>query len=306
MAMQLPPEVAAAVEQALGAPAEFRPLAGGINRRTFLAEAGGASWVVRSDPAPAHSLQRAVAAQARAEAAGVRVPHTAAHGLADGPGGPLFWCVETWHPGEPFDHERAGLPEARAAICNLARQLRCLHEVELDAFGDLPPRPYDVYTTAGEWIANKRRRAAAAVRLVGGSGTLASAAERAYDQIAGLYDGRPRLCKGDCAGGNLLVAGDRVTIVDWEWAQGLDPAADLAYWCRATPDPAARALLLAAYEPDDPPALLQRVQAYNIIHAVETTHVLDEHRDAFGADERAARLRAERQALELALASWLK
>jgi aminoglycoside phosphotransferase (APT) family kinase protein len=232
------------------------------------------------------------------------VPRTVAHGLAEGAGGALFWCAETWHPGEPFDHARAGLPEARAGIHDLARQLRRLHAVELDAFGDLPPRPYEVYATAAEWVANKRRRVAAAMRLVGADAALASHTERGFDQIAGLYDGRPRLCKGDCAGDNLLVAGDHVTIVDWEWAQGLDPAADLAYWCRATPDPAARALLLAAYEPDDPPAFHRRVQAYAIIHAVETIHVLDEHRHAFGADERAARLRAERQALERALAHW--
>jgi len=162
-----------------------------------------------------------------------------------------------------------------------------------------------VYTTFGAWVANKRRRVAEAVRLVGGDAALANAVDAVYAEAIALYDGTPRLSKADCAGGNLLVdeaAG--VTIIDWEWAQGLDPAADLAYWRRETPDPAAHALLLAAYAPDDPPAFERRIAAHLIFHAVETIHVLAEHDFAFDEHERAEGFRTERQALTQLLRRW--
>ena len=60
--MVIHPSVAAAVQQALGASIVLRPLTGGTNERTFLAEVGDARWVVRSDEVPALSLQRAMAA----------------------------------------------------------------------------------------------------------------------------------------------------------------------------------------------------------------------------------------------------
>jgi aminoglycoside phosphotransferase (APT) family kinase protein len=293
----LPSAVANAVVHVLGAPVQLHPMAGGTNRRTFLAEAGDARWVVRSDPMPALSLQRAVAAQAVALGAGVRVPTTVAHGVAGEGEAAHMWCVETWHPGAPFDHEHTGTPEARAAIRDLGRQLRALHAVEVDAFGDLPPRPWDVYPTFEGWVANKRRRVEAAVRLAGGDSALASAIERAYARLGVLYAGGPRLSKGDCAGDNLLVAELGVTIIDWEWAQGLDPAADIAYWCRATPDLAAQELLLAAYAPPDLAAFRERIRLHQVVHAIETIHVLDEHRHAFDAAEREAGFRDELAAL---------
>lgn len=298
MAQLLPEDVLAAITQAIGAPFRLSVLAGGTNNRTFLAESDGRRFVVRSEPAPALSLQRAVAAQARAHTAGVRTPITIAHDQTDTEEGAYFWSIETYTPGKAFEHDITDLGAAAASIRDLARQLRLLHTIEVDAFGDLPPRPYPVYPSQPAWVANKARRIEAAVALAGAEPGKTTLIEQVYTLLASIYTGTPRLCKGDCAGANLLVDTEQnVTIIDWEWAQGLDPASDLAYWCRFTPNQAAQALLLEAYEPEQPALLYKRVQAYQIINAIETIHVFDEHSHAFDAGEREAGIRAEWEVL---------
>jgi aminoglycoside phosphotransferase (APT) family kinase protein len=293
-----PPPVAEAIARALGHPqVHLTPLASGTNRRTFLVSDGARRWVARFDAAPAHSLVRAIDAQRRAQGAGIRVPETIAHGAVDAAGARYVWSVETFVAGAPFDHRLANSPEARTAIGDLGEQLRRLHGVALDAFGDLPPRPYPVYESWAAWVANKARRIDPAARLAGdGPETppLTTALHEAYHELAGLYDGPPRFCKGDVAGDNLLVAsGGIAAIIDWEWAQGLDPAADVAYWCRATPHASAHELLLAAYAPDDPPRFRSRLRCHQLLQCIETIHVLDEHRHAFGERERLAGIAAE-------------
>lgn len=298
MSAQVPVAVIEAIARALGiAEAHLTPLTGGTNRRSFVIEHAGSRWATRVEPAPADSLQRAIAAQARARSAGVRAPETIAHDITDDGGERYAWSVETFIAGQAFDHSAVDTPEARATIADLGEQLRRLHSIEVDAFGDLPPRPYPVYATWEDWVANKRRRIDGAVHLAGDDPdafALSTAVHTLYQELAALYLGPPRLCKGDCAGDNLLVANGRIAaIIDWEWAQGLDPAADVAYWCRATPDAAAHKLLLAAYVPDDAPNFERRVHAHLIVQCIETIHVLDEHRHAFAESEQIAGIRAE-------------
>jgi aminoglycoside phosphotransferase (APT) family kinase protein len=295
--LQPPPQVVAAISSAVGG-GQLTPLSGGTNRRTFLVSGDHGRWVARAEPAPALSLQRAIAAQERAHAAGVRTPVTVAHGRTATGDGAYFWCVETFVGGAPFDHVSAGTPAAGAAVRDLGIQLRRLHALEVDAFGDLPPRPYPVYASFGAWVRNKARRIEPALELAAGDPAMLAAIEQVYAVLAGWYSGGARLCKGDCAGDNLLVDQQHtVTIIDWEWAQGLDPAADIAYWCHYTANPQAHEMLLAAYEPDDLPLFRRRVQAHQIVHGIETIHVLDEHRHAFSAAQREAGVRQEWAAL---------
>ena len=75
--------------------------------------------MARIDPAPAHSLLRAIDAQRRAQGAGVRVPETVAHDATDAGVARYVWSVETFVPGNPFDHHRADMPDARTAIVDL-------------------------------------------------------------------------------------------------------------------------------------------------------------------------------------------
>jgi aminoglycoside phosphotransferase (APT) family kinase protein len=291
-------QVMIVIQDAVGRDIQLEPFAGGTNRRTYRARADREQWAVRVDSAPAFSLVRAIDAQARAHTAGVRTPATVAHGVMATDAGDYVWSLETLVPGSPFVHDTTDMLANQVAITDLAQQLRRLHSARVDAFGDLPPRPYPVYDSFAEWVANKMRRIGPALEIAGQSLDAVQAVERIYLELAALYDGPPCLCKGDCAGDNLLVDQEgNVSIIDWEWAQGLDPAADLAFWCRATPDPRVHALLLSAYEPDDS-GMFRRIQAHRAVQTIETIHVLNEHHHAFDEQARESGIKAEWLALQ--------
>jgi aminoglycoside phosphotransferase (APT) family kinase protein len=242
-------------------------------------------------------LERAVDAQTRAHAAGVRTPVTVAHAVTATPDGSYRWSVETVARGRPWHADLHG-SHVLAAAADLGRQLRRLHAVTMDAFGDLPPRPYAVYPSFALWVANKARRIAQAVQLAGAAPDAAAPIAEVYTALAAWYDGSPRLCKGDCAGDNILSdQAGCVTIIDWEWAQGLDPAADVAYWYNLTPERAAYEALLAAYEPDEPALFRRRVWANQIVQCIETIHVYAEHHHAFDRPAAEAGIRASWEAL---------
>jgi aminoglycoside phosphotransferase (APT) family kinase protein len=297
--VQVPPEVTAALRHALAAPqVTLTQLTGGTNGRTYRATHQRRSWITRVEREPALSLLRGIDAQARAYAAGVRTPLTIAHGSTATPDGRYVWSVETLARGRPFALGSLSTEQVLAAAADLGRQLRRLHAVTLDAFGDLPPRPYPVYPSSNAWVANKARRIPEAIAIAGGRPESVASVAAVYAALATWYDGPPCLCKGDCAGDNILVdARGRTTIIDWEWAQGLDPAADVAYWCAFTPEPQAHEALLAAYAPDDPASFRRRVWAHQIVQCIETIHVYNEHRDAFDGEVRTAGIRASWQAL---------
>lgn len=299
MSHHLPAAIVIAIQHAIGAKVEISPLAGGTNQHTYLAQQHQNRWVVHAEPAPATTLQRAVAAQALAYSHGVRVPQTLAYQLSDTDAGEWFWSLESYTHGTAFAGAFLNSAAAVVATRDVAEQLQRLHAIAVDAFGDRPPRPYPVYPTATAWVQNKQRRVAAALSLIGGSAAMVDQVEQIYMQLAGLYAESARLAKGDCAGANLLV--DRthhVTFIDWEWAQGLDPAADIAYWFHFTPHPALHTILLDAYQPADRARFQQRVFAYRVLHAIELIHVYAEHEDAFGAAQSVAGLRSEAKTLQ--------
>lgn len=295
----IPPEVAAAIAHALAAPqVTLTRLAGGTNRRTYHASDGRRTWVARVEREPALSLLRAIDAQVRAHAAGVRTPETIAHGSTATTDGYYVWSVETVARGRPFASDALTTARVLAAATDLGRQLRRLHAVTVDAFGDLPPRPYPVYPSFSAWVANKAPRIPEAVAIASGRPEAVPSISAVYAALATWYDGPPCLCKGDCAGDNILVdSRGRTTIIDWEWAQGLDPAADVAYWYAFTPEPRAHEALLAAYAPDDAASFRKRVWAHQVVQCIETIHVYDEHRDAFDHEARTVGVRASWETL---------
>jgi hypothetical protein len=79
-------------------------LAGGTNRRTYRVTHSHTSWVARVEREPAFSLLRAIDAQVRAHAAGVRVPETLAHDSTATTDGRYVWSVETW-PADVPSHQ---------------------------------------------------------------------------------------------------------------------------------------------------------------------------------------------------------
>jgi hydroxyacyl-ACP dehydratase HTD2-like protein with hotdog domain len=52
-------------------------------------------------------------------------------------------------------------------------------------------------------------------------------------------------------------------------------------------------LLLAAYAPEAPDSIRRRIWAHSVLQAIETIHVLDEHRHAFDTSERERGIAAE-------------
>src|SRR5262245_45773295 len=103
MQPDLLPEIRSAVEHALDVTGlKTSRLDGGVNRRTFLAEKGDRSWVVRIEPGDSPQLRRAFTAQTLAEAAGVAVPKIVTADLAATTPGRLIWIVEERISGRPF------------------------------------------------------------------------------------------------------------------------------------------------------------------------------------------------------------
>jgi aminoglycoside phosphotransferase (APT) family kinase protein len=303
MSQFLPSQVIAAIRNSIGVDALITPLAGGTNQRTYLVQHQQQQWVARAEPAPALSLQRAVLAQSLAHAGGVRTPTTIASDQTETPEGLYHWSIETYSAGIAFDEILTDQSAAIAATRDLGKQLRQLHRIPVDAFGDQPPRPYPVYPSATAWLHNKAARIAPALALSGASPAMAAQIEQIYALLGTWYAGAPYLAKGDCAGGNLLV--DRsyqVTLIDWEWAQGLDPAADMAYWCHFTPDPELHEVLLATYAPPDLAAFRRRVLGYRIVHSIELMHVYSEHEHALDHQQRTAAIVREAATLQRLLA----
>jgi aminoglycoside phosphotransferase (APT) family kinase protein len=123
--------------------------------------------------------------------------------------------------------------------------------------------------------------------MSGESAAVAAQVDHLYVLLGSWYDDDPFLAKGDCAGGNLLVdESQQVTLIDWEWASGLDPAADIAYWCHFTPHPQLHEVLLNAYAPADPADFRRRVLIYRIVQSIELIHVYAEHQHAFDTHQR--------------------
>ena len=285
--MGVPATVARAVERVLGAEQlSFVAFTAGASRRTFLVRHGSRRWVARVAQAPGEELRRAAAAQQIALAAGVRAPHILAQDLAPGSPTDYLWALEEFVRGTPFDHQGFDREGTRRASVDLGRQLRLLHALPIDAFGLVPPRPYEVYATFAEWIANQERRVPAALRVSGHSLDLIPSISKVYHLLRDSYAAGPRLIKSDCQGDNILVADGAVTaLIDWEWAGGADPTFEVAYWFFRSAAPAALDYILAGYQPDDPRLFRRRVMAYQVLHALDQMLVFDEYRDTMSTED---------------------
>jgi aminoglycoside phosphotransferase (APT) family kinase protein len=241
---------------------------GGTNARTFLANAGASAWIVRVEPGDGTQLRRAFSAQQLARTAGVSVPEIIAWELDVPEHRRHVWTVEEYVPGVPFDQDLAA-SNAQHIAADLGKQLRRLHDVPAEAFGLLAPNPYPTYTSFETWINDEARYIPEAVHAADLDESMIPLIEEVYAQLRAWYRADPRLCHGDCGGANMLVQDTRIAaLVDWEWAGGGDPAFDIAYWSFWQQDGAAFEHLLAAYEPSDAAMFRQRIDAYQVVHAV--------------------------------------
>lgn len=249
---------------------DIHPLSGGLNQRTFLAGTGEGFWVVRLEAMPGVQLQRAIAAQQQAQAAGFPTPAVAAHDRTTTDSSDYFWSVEEFVQGVEFDPP--GFDTAMRPVIgrHVGEQLRKLHSVEVPAFGLLLPNEIPQAPTMAAWLAQRRIHLESAFSLVDHIGHLPA---RFADALATLhtYADTPRLCHGDFAGTNVLVNETQlVAAVDWEWAQGADPALDFAWWYFWHDDRPTLAAMIEGYGLPDQAQFTQRVVAYALLHALDT------------------------------------
>ncbi|MBX3010091.1 MAG: aminoglycoside phosphotransferase family protein [Caldilineaceae bacterium] len=257
-------------------------LAGGTQQRTYLAETGEGFWVVRLEAAPGVQLQRGLAAQQQAQRVGFPTPTLVANAHTFTDHGDYFWSIEEFVHGVEFDPPSVDVTIHPVIGRHVGEQLRKLHQITLPAFGLLPPAATDQTPTLALWLANRQAQVEQALPLVAGLPNLPQQLTAAFATLH-TYTGAPHLCHGDFAGTNILVNDTHlVAAVDWEWAQGADPALDFGWWYFWHDDRPTLAAMIEGYAPADPAAFTQRALAFALIHALETLSLYQQAADAKG------------------------
>lgn len=222
------------------------PLSGGITNRNYRMRFAGADCVVRLPGQDTdllgidRSAERLAARQAARLGIGPQVLHAGAECL-----------VTAFVPGSPIDPARL-----RADPAPVARALRAFHDSGLQ----LPTR---------FWVPDLLRSYAALVAARGG--TLPAAYARAQalvDRIAQALPLRAAVpCHNDLLAGNLIAAGARVMLVDWEYAGHGHRFFDLGNLAvNSDFDEAAEVALLEAYLGE--PVALDRLSTLRLFRLV--------------------------------------
>ncbi len=230
----------------------FRALSGGITNRNFLIEAAGAHdrYVIRLAGNDTHLLgiSREVEHAATVAAAGVGVgPEVVAFVRPEG------YLVTKFIVGGPVTDEAVHQP---ATIRRVADSIRRFHDGPAIPGLFIPFRIVEAY------------RALAMARGVSIPGAYADATAVAR-RIEGAFVASPveiRPCHNDLLNANFIDDGDRIRILDWEYAGLGDPFFDLGnFSVNHGLTPAEDAILLEAYEGSARPARLARIYLMRIM-----------------------------------------
>ncbi|TAL13021.1 MAG: hypothetical protein EPO00_01125 [Chloroflexota bacterium] len=244
-AMQRVPDLA-------GRDLAFRALSGGITNRNFLITAAGLRdrFVVRLAGNDTHLLgiSREVEHAATVAAAGVGVgPEVVAFVRPEG------YLVTKFIVGGPVTDEAVHKPET---IRRVADSVRRVHDGPAIPGLFVPFRIVEAYRALamarGVAIPEAYRPASAVARRIEG-GFLASPVEI-------------RPCHNDLLNANFIDDGDRIRILDWEYAGLGDPFFDLGnFSVNHGLTPSEDAILLEAYEGSARPARLARIYLMRIM-----------------------------------------
>jgi len=223
------------VPELAGRKLTLTPLSGGITNRNFLVDASGAGerWVVRLAGNDTHLLgiSREVEHAATVAAAAVGVgPEVTAFIRPEG------YLVTRFIEGSPVSDDAVHGP---ATLTRVADSIRRIHGGPAIPGVFVPFRIVEAYRALaadrGVAIPAEYDRAHAVARVV----------ERAF--MARPIDLRP--CHNDLLNANFIDDGDRIRIVDWEYAGMGDPFFDLGNFSVNHGLPADEdRLLLAAYD----------------------------------------------------------
>jgi aminoglycoside phosphotransferase (APT) family kinase protein len=258
----------------------------GISGRCYLIGGQLGHWIARFEAGSPPALQKALLAQERAGAAGVRVPGIIARRLELRKAGEYSWMVEEYVRGDEFYPERMDPALRKPTSADIGRQLRLLHGVELAGFGDLTRDLHDApHANWADWMDEQETRVEEAVRIAACRVTDIPFIKDAYHSLRRGYGQSPRLCHGDFSDDNLLVrAGALLAVVDWERALAGDPASDVAYWFMWHGDAHCLDGLLAGYAPADASGFRRRVADHLILCAVKFICSFNERHDADGVE----------------------
>jgi thiamine kinase-like enzyme len=232
-------ELAAAVERVWpGRSTRVETLGGGITNHNLKVEVDGELFVLRvaGKDTGLLGIDRNVELEATRRAAELGIgPEVVAFVEPEG------WLVTRFVPGEIPPVEKMRRPEL---LTRVAAALRVFH--------DSPPIPgdFDSFRVVETYRETALER----------GGTIPAAYDRAHDiarRIEALRTGAlPSPCHNDLLNANFLDDGERLCIVDWEYAGMGDPFFDLAnFSINHELDEEGRRLLLDAYGAEDARAL---------------------------------------------------
>ncbi len=206
----------------------IEPVAAGLSNRSYLVTAGGDRYVLRMPARTGPGPDPAVGFAAHRTAAAVGLAPEVVH--ADAGTGLL---VTQWVAGERFDEAQLERPAQRARLADVLTRLHRLPP---------PPerhRPLEVAESLWAWY---RRYAEV-------DGELARWRDAYQAEAPALVGGLEPdcLCHLDLVGANVLDTGDRLVLLDFEWAAAGDALMDLAFIASSADlSPAATDALLVA------------------------------------------------------------
>ena len=186
----------------------YAPLAGGSSDRSYRVESAAGQWVVKLRSA-ARGPQLDVAAEARATAVAAEAglaPRVVAH---DGAAGTLV--TEYWPGARSWTLRDV---RSRAGIERLAAVLRRLHALPADL------RPYALADVADDYV-----------RVAGTPTARAARYAIELDERARRFEARyppSAFCHNDLVASNVLDDGERLGLIDFEYAVRAAPILDLA------------------------------------------------------------------------------
>lgn len=245
LAMQRVPDLA-------GRALAFNALSGGITNRNFLIEAAGAHdrYVVRLAGNDTHLLgiSREVEHAATVAAAGVGVgPEVVAFVRPEG------YLVTKFIVGGPVTDEAVHQPET---IRRVADSVRRFHD------GPAIPGLFIPFRIVEAYRALAMARGVAIPAVYGDATAVARHIEVAF--LRSPVEIRP--CHNDLLNGNFIDDGERIRIVDWEYAGLGDPFFDLGnFSVNHGLNPDEDAVLLEAYEGSARPSRLARLYLMRIM-----------------------------------------
>jgi thiamine kinase-like enzyme len=224
------------------------PLSGGITNENFRVEVGSATYVLRLAGPRTEELgiDREHELACARIAAQLDVGPEVVSVLPQGQG-----LVSRFVPSHPVTEEAARQPDT---LARFARSLRTVHE------GPAFPGHFSPFDTVRTYYAHAREKR---VTFPAGIDRVLARADELERAVRGKRADRP--CHNDLLAGNLLDDGQRIWILDWEYAAMGDPMFDLGNFAvNQGLDEAATRVLLRAYfgqDRDEDLVDLQRMRA---------------------------------------------